>query len=432
MIVIKNSVYRFLYKLAILCKPLVSSFVPSKIRKRVRNLLTNQAASTPNIVVSSYGRNGRNFKDGINLVGYCRAEMGVGESCRAAARSMNAAGIPFGILNFKGTSSARMADLTWQHKEVVDPEYGINIFHINAEEMKDVYAYYGPSLFEGRYNIGFWHWELPDFPDEWLVNFSYLQEIWVPSTFVADSISLKSPIPVVKIPHSIEVVINENRDRSYFGLPEGSFLFLSMYDIKSFQERKNPKAAIEAFKLSFRPDDMSVGLVVKINKPGGKSSDLMEIKQLIAEYQNIYLIDRTISRNDVNALISVTDCFISLHRSEGFGLVIAEAMYLAKPVIGTNWSSTTDFMNHNNSCLVDYELVALGEDYGPYKAYQYWANPKISHASEYMIKLVNDQEYYRKLAEEGERYIKQYHSPEKIGKLIYERLAYIKKFKFGG
>ncbi|MNO34816.1 Glycosyl transferases group 1 [compost metagenome] len=404
--------------------------MPQATRQRIRAILIGRSVTPTHKDAAQTSSN--QYIDGINLVGYARAEMGVGESCRAAARSIHSEEIPFGIINFNGTNSARTEDVTWADKEIIKPEYSINIFHINAQEMKDVYTYYGPSLFENRYNIGFWHWELPDFPDDWIDNFSFLDEVWVPSTFVGDSISIKSPIPVVKIPHSIEVQISEARTRDYFGLPEKSFLFLSMYDVKSFQERKNPKAAIEAFKMSFEPGDISVGLVVKANNPSGNTSDLAEIRELVGDYQNIYIIDKTVSRNDVNALINVTDCFVSLHRSEGFGLVMAEAMYLRKPVIGTNWSSNTDFMNSNNSCLVDFQLISLKKDHGPYKAYQHWADPDILHASKYMTRLANDKEFYNQIAINGEQYIKEYHAPLKIGRLIRKRMDYIKMFKFGG
>ncbi|MCM3040853.1 glycosyltransferase [Paenibacillus motobuensis] len=421
---------RYLYKLAVYSKPLATRFVSQTTRQKIRRILIGGSVaptSKSTALTSSY-----QYIDGINLVGYSRAEMGVGESCRAAANSLHCLEIPFGIINFTGSNSARSEDITWAHKEISKPEFSINIFHINAQEMKDVYTYYGSPLFGNRYNIGFWHWELPDFPDDWIDNFSFLDEVWVPSTFVGDSISIKSPIPVVKIPHSIEVKISEPRSREYFGLPDNSFLFLSMYDAKSYQERKNPKAAIKAFKMSFDPWDTSVGLVVKANNPSGNSNDIMEIRELVGDYQNIYIIDKTVSRNDVNALINVTDCFVSLHRSEGFGLVMAEAMYLGKPVIGTNWSSNTDFMNPSNSCLVDFQLISLNNDHGPYKAYQHWADPSILHASKYMTRLVSDKEYYNQIAINGEQYIKEHHSPEKIGRLIRKRMDYIKKFKFGG
>lgn len=175
----------------------------------------------------------------MNLVGYSRAEMGIGESCRIAAKSLNAVEIPFGIINFTGTNSASMNDNTWVHKEMAEPEYNLNLFHINAEQMIEIYAHYGNSIFKDRYNIGFWHWELPDFPDDWKESFNLVDEIWAPSTFVVDSIAMKSPVPVVKIPHSIEVSITDVRDRTYFNLPEQPFLFLSMYDLKVIRPEKS-------------------------------------------------------------------------------------------------------------------------------------------------------------------------------------------------
>ncbi|GGG63295.1 glycoside hydrolase [Paenibacillus radicis (ex Gao et al. 2016)] len=370
--------------------------------------------------------------EGINLLGYSRAEMGVGESCRLAANSLNAADIPFGILNFSGMNSSRKSDLSWVHKEITHPIYNINVFHINAEQIPEVNVKYGNILFDERYNIGYWHWELPDFPDEWLDSFNYLDEIWVPSTFVGDAIAMKSPIPVIKIPHSIEVKISDYRDRSYYKLPDKSFLFLTLYDVNSLQERKNPKASIEAFKLAFEPNDMCVGLVIKVNGSKSNQQESNKLFELISEYENIYIIEETLSRSDMNSLINVIDCFISLHRSEGFGLGFAEAMYLGIPVIGTNWSSNTDFMNEKNACLVDYKLVPLENDFGPYKSYQYWADPSAQHASEYMRKLVNDEDYRSSIASQGQAYIKEMHSPSAIGNLIRKRMNYIHKWKFGG
>lgn len=413
-----------------LLKPLLVVIIPTNIRKHAKQTLIKMASSNKRKKAS--GLKGIQFIEGINLVGYARAEMGIGESCRLAANSMNTVGLPFGILNFEGTNSARMSDLTWIHKEVSSPSFSVNVFHVNAEQMAEINAFYGDFLFNNRYNVGYWHWELPEFPNEWNDSFSLVDEIWVASTFVAESISIKSPVPVVKIPHAIEVKITEPRDRTYFKLPEEAFLFLTMFDFNSYQERKNPRASIEAFKLAFEPDNMDVGLVVKVNGHKNNLEELESLIKLTSNYENIYIIQETLSRNDVNALISVTNCFISLHRSEGFGLVMAEAMYLGKPVIGTNWSSNTDFMNVSNSCPVEYELISLGQDYGPYKSGQYWAEPNVRHASEYMTKLVNDREYYNRISSAGELFIKSNYSPRVIGELIKKRLNYIHMWKFGG
>lgn len=423
MLKLKSYLYRTLYKLSVVLKPVIIKLISPKVRQRLKKGILNQAfpVHTRKFMMSDdWGFNG------VNLVGFSRSEMGIGESCRIAAKSMNAGEIPFVILNFKGTNSASMKDKSWIHKEADAPLYNVNLFHINAEQMREVHAEIGSSIFKERYNIGFWHWELPEFPDEWIENFDFVDEVWVPSTFVANSIALKSPVPVLKIPHSIEVLINDTRSRSYFGLPEKPFLFLTMYDLNSFQERKNPQASILAFKKAFLPDNKAVGLVIKVNGMYKDKSELSRLSNLIEDYSNIYIISKTLSRNDTNALISVTDCFISLHRSEGFGLGLAEAMYLGKPAIGTNWSSTTDFMNYQNSCPVNYKLILVGKDHGPYKADQFWAEPDVEHSSEYMYRLVNDKEYYDSIASSGQEYIREFYSPKVIGDLIKKRLSYIK------
>ncbi|KZE70493.1 glycosyl transferase family 1 [Paenibacillus elgii] len=429
----KQQLFQSLYKVAVVGKRILNPLLPAKLKKIVKKSLLYRAYPLDQISTNRRmrPREKQLFKEGINLIGYARAEMGIGESCRIAAKSLDAIHFPFGIINFKGTNSSRMTDTSWSHKENDQPIYGINIFHINAEQMMEVYADLGNKIFEERYNIGYWHWELPDFPDEWVENFRFVDEVWVPSTFVADSISFKSPVPVVRIPHCIRVDISSLRDREYFQLPKDPFLFLSMYDAHSYQARKNPMAAIRAFQEAFGANDQRVGLVVKVNNSRSTPGELSELERLVSGYRNIYLLQETYSRNDVNALLSVIDCFVSMHRSEGFGLGLAEAMYLGKAVIATNWSSNTDFMNLGNSCLVDYKLIQLGQDYGPYKAYQYWADPDIQSAADYMRRLVEYPEYYHEIATRGQETIREQYSPEIIGNLIRKRLQYIQQFGGG-
>lgn len=426
---IKRLISRALYKVAIPTKKYAALILPAHILRIVKRKLLKSAFPIEQKNKSSKINIAGN---GLNLIGYARAEMGIGESCRIAAKSLTAGEIPFGIINFKGTNSARMSDTSWAHKEIDSPKYDVNVFHINAEQMMEIYAQYGNDIFNSRYNIGFWHWELPDFPEQWTESFSLVDEIWAPSTFVAEAIALKSPVPVVRIPHAIEVNIEEIRTRQYFNLPESTFLFLTMYDVKSYQERKNPQASVKAFQRTFDKDDASVGLVLKVNVSSPDSKEMQMLQALIGDYQNIYLIKEILSRNDINSLINISDCFISLHRSEGFGLGLAEAMYLKKPVIGTNWSSNTDFMNHTNSCPVNYSLVELGETYGPYEGYQHWAEPDIAHAGYYMKKLVDDVDYRDEIAQKGEHTIKTDFSPKRVGILIMKRLEYIKKWNNGG
>jgi glycosyltransferase involved in cell wall biosynthesis len=374
-------------------------------------------------------------ESGINLIGYGRAEMGIGESCRIAARAMDKEAIPFGLINLLENNLARMFDYTWAHKEIVKPRYKVNMIHVNADQTKLLYEQFAKDMFAGRFNIGYWHWELQDFPEEWFEAFKYVQEVWVPSTFVLDSISQKSPVPVVCIPHSIEVTITPGMTREHFGIPSDMFLFLTMYDTGSHQRRKNPMDTIRAFKHAFNKNDKFAGLVIKINQPQRAPEEVEKLKQEIVEYPNIVLIEEIFTRQAVNSLINVTDCLISLHRAEGFGLVMAEAMYLGKPVIGTNWSGNTDFMNPMNCCPVNYKLIQIEEDCGPYKGYQLWADPDIEHAAYYMRKLVTMPQWRKEISLEGQKTICSHFSPRAQGQLIrrrLERLGLFPKMKFRG
>nr|WP_245975900.1 glycosyltransferase [Paenibacillus prosopidis] len=196
-----------------------------------------------------------------------------------------------------------------------------------------------------------------------------------------------------------------------------------MYDTSSFRERKNPEGAILAFRKAFAPDDTSVGLVIKVNNSALRPKDIQVLGDLSSGYGNIHIIDAVLPRNQVNGLIACTDCFISLHRSEGFGLGLAEAMYLGKPVIGTNWSGNTDFMNNTNSCPVNYRLVQVGENYGPYEAYQTWAEPDLDHAADYMMDLVAVPDWRDTIARAGQNTIRSQFSPTIVGEMIKNRLT---------
>ncbi|OAS15450.1 hypothetical protein A8708_04410 [Paenibacillus oryzisoli] len=370
------------------------------------------------------------LESGVNLIGYTRTEIGLGEASRLLAASFEAVQLPFAILNYNdpGTLSARNNDTTWAHKEMNHAPYNVNLFHMNAPNLRWAYDLnalpLGRELLHYRYNIGYWAWELPDFPDEWRNSFDLVHEVWAPSTFIVESLQQKSTVPVIRIPHAIEVR-GQVRNRSIFGLPEKQFLFLTMYDTHSLKERKNPQGAIEAFKRAFPSTNTSVGLVVKVNNSHTNPAELEILKDLIQGYSNIYLIQEILDRNKVDLLLNAIDCFISLHRSEGFGLVLAEAMYLGKPVIGTNWSGNTDFMKSDNSCLVNYSLAHVGRDIGPYKAYQLWAEPDLEHAAHGMRKLVRDTNYRHSIARRGQTTIREGYSPKVIGEMIHKRLIEI-------
>lgn len=364
-------------------------------------------------------------KPGVNLIGYLRAEMGIGEGARSDARALDAAGEPFGIINFESGNPARMTDLSWQHRETDEAIYDINILHINPDHAAQAVAELPDDVFQGRYTIGYWAWELPEIPEDWEACFQYVDEVWVPSRFVHGAVAMRSPVPVNILPHAIEVTAVSDFNREHFGLPEDAFVFLCMFDIHSRPERKNPYGAVHAFQQAFERSNMQVRLVIKINNvtPQG----LQALRSHTAGWNNIILLDEVYSRADINALIACSDCFVSLHRSEGFGLGPAEAMSLGKATILTNWSGNTDYMTAENSLGVGYRLVTLEEDYGPYKKGQHWAEPDIKQASRFMQELAGDPVRAVAMGEHARATIEQYFSPQAVGKLMRKRLAAIRK-----
>jgi glycosyltransferase involved in cell wall biosynthesis len=329
--------------------------------------------------------------------------------------------VPFAARDFTTGDRSRKKDTSWQSALGSDNPFLINVFHINADQMEVAFRHLTAEFFEGRYNIGFWHWELPEFPDRWLASFRLVQEVWVPSQFVQQALAAKAPVPVLRMPHAVDFQVSSQASRSALGLPENKFLFLTMYDIQSVQARKNPQGAIDAFRKAFpRPKDVS--LVVKVNNGSSNPQEMRELTALSADVPGVCLLPDTLSRQQTYDLLALCDCFVSLHRSEGFGLPIAESMFLGKPVIATNWSGNCDFMDEENSCPVAFKLVALDRDYGPYQKGQKWAEPDLDHAANHMIRCLEDVRWRDKIGRRGQETIRTRLAPYVIGDRYRRRL----------
>ena len=360
---------------------------------------------------------------GINLVGWFKAQLGIGESVRLAARALQATNIESSFVPLKVNCLAAQGDTSFDHLLTDENPYLVNIFHIDAPQSADIDHHHGPDFRKGRRNIAYWAWELPEFPDNWIQYFSYFDEIWTPSDFVTRAIMMKSPIPVLTVPHCIAFDRPEDAVRSRFKLPEDKFLFLFAYDLNSYQERKNPRAAIRAFKQAFAGSSQDdVGLVIKTHSTERNKEDFKLLQEQLDGIENVYLIDQTLSREDVYRLMSVCDCYVSLHRSEGFGLTVAESMYLGKPVISTHWSATSEFLNTDCGLPVHCELIKLKHSWGPYQKGQRWAEPNIDHAAEQMLKIKNDPQLADELGKKAIEVIEERFSPKAIGNLYEQRL----------
>lgn len=416
-----------------------SRYLPENLRRKAKwawvQVMTNaarisagsprrQETSADSIQSESLDRNPPQYRGepGVNLIGYAHAELGMGEHVRMSAAAFSETNIPFGVLNFTvGVSSRQKASL--DHGTVNDSKkYKANLFHINADQMLLAYCHLGKSFFHGSYNIGYWAWELANCPDEWAPVFSLVDEIWAPSQFIRNAFAEKTNLPVIHMPLCVTLPVVGKYSRSYFGLPDRSFLFLFLFDFYSYIDRKNPFAAILAFKRAFDMKQKDVGLVIKVMNADEKSMNWKMMLELIDGDPRIYVINKIMERAEVLSLIDTCDGFVSLHRSEGFGRGPAEAMYLGKPVVVTNYSGNTDFTRQDNSCLVNYTLIPVKDGQYIYESGQVWAEPDIEHAAWYMGKLVEDAEYCERIGKAGLAHIRNNYSQIAVGNMYQKRL----------
>lgn len=375
-------------------------------------LLSNSAVKRTKALVR--GRH----KNGINLFGFLTAELGIGEAARSTANSLKAVGVNASLINIP-LPAVRQCDFSLNGFSK-DHLYPINLIHVNAPELPPLYIEQGMGCFKGKYNIGFWNWELSEFPETWRKSFRYCDEVWVPSSFTLASIAKKSPIPVLKIPIAVEIGNSKNLSRSSFGLKEDDFIFLFVFDFFSYFERKNPLAIIKAFRLAFSPSEKA-RLVIKCSNSSFDPQAMEKMKQE-TNGLNVDIIDRRLDKDEMNALMSLCDCYISLHRSEGFGLTLAEAMCLEKPVIATAFSGNMDFMDVNNSYLTRYELVPVTETMGPYQKGNFWAEPDVGHAAELMRFVYEKKEIAQQTARRGAEGIRRHLNHQAVGNEIKNRI----------
>lgn len=421
--------FRVAYKLAWGARHVLRPFSTVRFRNRVRAYLVRQAFPPPppaSALLASAVASTSRF--GVRVIGYVRAESGVGESARATLRALRSSGIAHGLTDFRAGNVSRMDERVDESLATTE-RFAISLFHVNADQLPLARTVLGEAHFAVPHRIGFWAWELERFPAEWHGAFDHVDEVWVPSSFCQRAVAAVSPVPVLCMPHAVDVPSQVQPDRQRFGLRDDSTVFLAMADMMSSAERKNPFGAIEAFAAAVEAGMVGAELVVKVSNAARDPVAQARLVALAASCPGVHLINDYLDRPSLNRLLDSVDCFVSLHRAEGFGLVVAEAMARGKVVIATGWSGNMDFMDAHNSLPVDYTLKTLESDHGPYKRGERWAEPSLIDAAAKIRRVCDEPALRRSIGQRARVDTLRQLAPEVIGQRIEERLAVLRSRK---
>lgn len=363
----------------------------------------------------------------VNFIGYLRAESGVGEAARGYVKALGSANVRLALMDISNLTSYKLLgelEPLPLRDEMPPAPYGVNWIHVNADMLPATIEHFGQDLCDGRYSVGFWAWESEHFPAEWGRRAQMVDEIWVGSTFMAKAIAPCVDVPVLTFPHVVELPqVAPERER--FGMAPDEFVFLFSFDFHSFVERKNPAAVIRAFNEAFAACDKA-RLLIKTTSGAAFPSELDELSRM-ADGVRVRIWDETLERRDMLALLASVDSYVSLHRLEGFGLGMAEAMAMGKPVIATGYGGNTDFMTVGDALLIPFELVELERAVGPYQQGSRWAEPDVAAAVAAMRQLYDDREQAAALGRRARRAIESRLSAVAVGKRLRDRLEHIER-----
>ncbi|MGR4870361.1 glycosyltransferase [Variovorax sp. LARHSF232] len=362
---------------------------------------------------------------GVNVIGHFCYPSGLRVSVEALVGGLQQVGVQTSLRDIRTDRKDDPHHANFGGMEVFDA----TIIHTQPEPFFDsAYALADVARRSPRsYRIAYWYWEFDSIPESWLAHADQVDEVWAATEFVAKGLRERLSLPVRTLFPGVKLGEYKQRPREYFGLDTDKYTFLFTFHMMSIMERKNPLGLIRAFKLAFKPDE-PVCLVLKTSFGDRHPVQIQELHRA-AEGGNIKIIDAVYSPDEVLSIMDCCDAYVSLHRSEGLGLTMAEAMLMGKPVIATNFSGNVDFMNDDNSLLVPYKLEKLGRPIPPYDADFEWAEPSVEHAAKYMRRVFDDQAWAKELGARAKASALANLSLESAGHRVARRLEEIRSLR---
>ena len=356
-------------------------------------------------------------RGGVNLVGYLDGDLGLGVAARHLRTALESAGVEVTSVPYDRTSSRRNAVDGVQRFEA---PHAVNLLMITPDQLPYFVADVGPAFLAGRRNIGLWYWETDVLTERQLSSFGHVDEVWASTRYLADVFGHYDRVPVALVPVPLEFEDPEvvPGDRERLGLDD-RFTVLFSFDFLSVMERKNPIGLVEAYRRAFGADD-GARLILKSINGEVFPEQLERLLDAVGDRADIEVWDRYLDARDRLALVAVADCYASLHRSEGLGLTMAEAMSVGTPVVATAYSGNLDFMGEGDALLVPATEVEIGPGQF-YPADGHWADPDLDAAAAALRRLADEPALREQLAVRGRAALEGFRS-DRVGMIAARRL----------
>ncbi|ANF51088.1 hypothetical protein A0O34_11435 [Chryseobacterium glaciei] len=358
----------------------------------------------------------------VNYHGFFDGNFGISEATRLNALALENIGIKVNRINYSSETFERI-----ENSVISKNETSINVFHININFINDFFSKNQDLDLSSYYNIIYWAWEFPEVSDKVVEILNVFDELWVPSNFCVNIFTKYTGIPVIRFSHPIQKLEDSKEfELKEYNIPQNSKIYLTIFDSLSTTIRKNPEATLEAFTSVFKEEKESV-LIVKTHNLE-RSKDAQKALEKYNNIPNVIIINGHFSKEKLHSLIQQSDVLISLHGSEGFGLTMAEAMVYGKIVVGTGYSGNLDFMNVNNSFLIQYDFIKTSNTKGLIDEGLTLAKPRLGDAIQKLQYIKDNFDSLNDIRESAKSQIENNFSLESIGELFKIRLRFITEF----
>jgi glycosyltransferase involved in cell wall biosynthesis len=352
-------------------------------------------------------------REPLCVVGLLSTPTGIGEGGRLCGRAL--ASLGYDVRSVDASELLEGMETMPTDARLLERGPGTVILHFNPDHLPPTLALMGRRRLMGKRIIGYWAWELPRIPDAWMESLGQVDEVWTPSLFVAEAVRPFTSRPVRVVPHPVALERPGRPRRARFGM-EGRFCVLAMFSFASSFQRKNPLGAVHAFRRAFG-DSADHLLILKVSDALEAPAELAELLAAIDGAPNIRIEERRLSDQERLDLIASADLLLSLHRSEGFGLVMAEAMLAGTLVVATAWSGNMDYMDESSALLVPARMVEASDSRGVYSYGECWAEPDLDVAAAHLEAAARDPAAFESIRQAARRM-----AAERLGVAAYRRI----------